>query len=79
MFNSPYSRRSAPRAFTLVELLVVIAIIGILTAIVIASQGKVRRVAKRAECMSNLRQFTMADIMYKNEHREFPPVNPIVP
>lgn len=77
--SAPARPRPRRSGFTLVELLVVIAIIGIFAAIVIASQGKARRIAKRAECLSNLRQFTIADIMYKNEHREFPPVNPIVP
>ncbi|MDR1283155.1 MAG: DUF1559 domain-containing protein [Opitutaceae bacterium] len=60
-------------AFTLIELLTVIAIIGILAAIVIPTAGKVRESAKRAACVSNLRQIVLAMLAYGNDHRGQPP------
>lgn len=59
-FSRVSVRRSAPRqAFTLIELLTVIAIIGILAAIIIPTVGKVRDSAKKAQCVSNLKQIGM--------------------
>ncbi|AHF92861.1 N-terminal cleavage protein [Opitutaceae bacterium TAV5] len=65
--------RRAPAAFTLIELLTVIAIIGILAAIIIPTVGKVRETARRAQCVSNLRQITLATLAYGNDNRGRPP------
>jgi prepilin-type N-terminal cleavage/methylation domain-containing protein/prepilin-type processing-associated H-X9-DG protein len=52
------------RGFTLIELLVVIAIISVLMAILIPALHRVREQGRRAVCLSNLKQLTMAWIMY---------------
>ena len=57
-------------AFTLVELLVVIAIVGILAALLIPAVSHASGTAKRARCMSNLRQVNLAIRMYAEEHLE---------
>ncbi|EIP98993.1 prepilin-type N-terminal cleavage/methylation domain-containing protein [Opitutaceae bacterium TAV1] len=56
-------------AFTLIELLTVIAIIGILAAIIIPVVGKVRESARRAQCVSNLRQIANAVLLFADDHR----------
>ncbi|AHF92181.1 hypothetical protein OPIT5_19950 [Opitutaceae bacterium TAV5] len=54
--------------FTLIELLTVVAIIGILTAIIIPTVGKVRESARAAQCASNLRQIQLANILYSQDN-----------
>ena len=57
------------RAFTLIELLVVVAIIALLIAILLPSLSKARDEAKRAACMSQLRQFANAWTLYTVDWR----------
>lgn len=57
-----------PKGFTLIELLTVIAIIGILSAILIPTVGKVRDSAKKSVCLSNMRQISMAMLMYADDN-----------
>ena len=47
------------KAFTLVELLVVVAIIAILMAVLLPSLSQAREQAKKAACLSNMRQVGM--------------------
>jgi prepilin-type N-terminal cleavage/methylation domain-containing protein/prepilin-type processing-associated H-X9-DG protein len=55
--------------FTLVELLVVIGIIAVLMAILLPVISRARDASKRAACMSNLRQLSMAWIAYAGANR----------
>ncbi|MEM2117381.1 MAG: prepilin-type N-terminal cleavage/methylation domain-containing protein [Thermoplasmata archaeon] len=54
--------------FTLIELLVVVAIIGILTTILLPVLNKAREKAKRAVCVSNLKQLYLVLFMYSNDY-----------
>ena len=56
------------RAFTLIELLVVIAVIALLMAILIPALNRAREFGKRAACLSNLNQLSLAWIMYADEY-----------
>jgi len=58
------------KAFTLIELLVVVAIIGILAAILFPVFARARENARRASCMSNVKQLSLASLMYAQDYDE---------
>lgn len=64
--------RRCPAGFTLVELLVVIAIIGMLAALLLPALQYSRERARQADCKNNLHQFSLALIMYKDDHKRPP-------
>lgn len=68
------TRLSRNSGFTLIELLTVIAIIGILAAIIIPVVGSVRKKARQAHAVSNLRQLATAHVAYAADNKDrFPP------
>lgn len=62
------------RGFTLIELLVVVAIIGILAAILFPVFARARENARRASCMSNLKQIGLGAMMYVQDYDETYPL-----
>ena len=62
------SRRN--HGFTLIELLVVIAIIAILAAILFPVFARARENARKANCMSNVKQITLGIMQYVQDYDE---------
>jgi prepilin-type N-terminal cleavage/methylation domain-containing protein/prepilin-type processing-associated H-X9-DG protein len=75
MTMSPCAKleRRSRAAFTLVELLVVIAIIGILVALLLPAIQAARESARRAQCLSQIRQLGLAVLNYESARKHFPP------
>jgi len=67
--------RAASRGFTLIELLVVISIISLLAAILFPVFSRARESARRASCLSNLKQIGMGVLQYTQDYDERYPAN----
>jgi len=70
-------RRQRRTGFTLIELLVVIAIIGILAAMVFPVFARARESARKAVCLSNVKNIALAVQMYLGDYNDtlFPSEN----
>src|ERR1039458_10247368 len=58
------------RAFTLLELLVVIAIIAVLAALLLPALSRAKQQAGAAVCANNLRQLSLAFVLYCETHND---------
>ncbi|MFZ2658663.1 MAG: prepilin-type N-terminal cleavage/methylation domain-containing protein, partial [Victivallales bacterium] len=66
-------RIKAQKAFTLIELLVVIAIIAILAAMLLPALKAAKDTAKKASCLSNLKQVGSVLYFYMGDYDSFFP------
>src|SRR5580704_14559483 len=71
--EAPRMNKHLSKGFTLIELLVVIAIIAILAAILFPVFAQAKLQAKKASCLSNAKQITLANLMYTNDSDDFFP------
>ncbi|MBI3922819.1 MAG: DUF1559 domain-containing protein [Armatimonadetes bacterium] len=67
-------KNTTKKGFTLIELLVVIAIIAILAAILFPVFARAREKARQASCQSNLKQISLAFMMYSQDYDEMMPM-----
>jgi prepilin-type N-terminal cleavage/methylation domain-containing protein/prepilin-type processing-associated H-X9-DG protein len=67
----PSPRGPWRRGFTLIELLVVIAIIAILAALLLPSLAKAKQQSQGIKCVSNLKQLTVAWVMYNGDNKDY--------
>lgn len=61
------------KGFTLIELLVVIAIIAILSGIIFPVFSAAREKARTIACLNNLKQLSMACILYADDNNKYYP------
>ena len=65
-----YLKRKTGNRFTLIELLVVVAIIAILAGMLLPALNKAREKAKSSDCLSRLKQSSLALISYASDNND---------
>jgi prepilin-type N-terminal cleavage/methylation domain-containing protein/prepilin-type processing-associated H-X9-DG protein len=73
--NAKGTRGARTSGFTLVELLVVLAVIGILAAILVPVLSGAKAKTQHVVCLNNLKQLTLAWLLYVDDHEDFLPPN----
>ncbi|GAG07908.1 unnamed protein product, partial [marine sediment metagenome] len=64
--------RKREKGFTLVELLVVITIIGMLMSLLLPAVQSAREAGRRAQCMNNQKNLSLALLNYESNRKAFP-------
>ncbi|OQA84715.1 MAG: putative major pilin subunit [Lentisphaerae bacterium ADurb.Bin242] len=63
------------KEFTLIELMIVIAMIAILAGLLLPSLNRARDKARAMGCVGNMKQITLATVLYANDYNDyFPPL-----
>ena len=68
-----YTLNAGSSGFTLIEMLVVIAIISMLAGQLLPSLSIAREKGRQANCINNLKQFSLAIEMYSQDYSDYPP------
>ena len=63
------------RAFTLIEMLIVIAVVAVLAALLFPVLSKTRARARQTQCLSNLRQLSLATFQYAQDSDDHYPTD----
>src|SRR6266480_2799757 len=74
--RSNLGEKGGQQAFTFKELLAILFILGILGTVAFASMSGARDRTTIVQCESNLRQFTLAVLVYGGENNDRLPSNP---
>ena len=68
-----FQKGAKSTSFTLLELLITIVVIGILAGLLLPALGRAREEARKAKCLSNLRNIYLALSLYADDHANLYP------